>query len=375
MSTEFLGWEMQSPLILAPGAQGTRNAEQIIQAAKAGVGAVIAEGAAPEGCVIPKPWLVYTRGGLLNSTSYSMFTREDWFKREIPKAKKAGIPIIIGVNARFGIDEMIKTTHQATEAGVDALTSSANEPSTAAEHIKIIREETHLPVMVKIGFSNAMETIGKPIEDVGVNAITAIDAPWGLRINTETGKPANGGLNGLGHFSGYPMLPMAIYSIYMLSRTVSIPIIGNGGMRTGSDLAEMMMAGAQVGATCTEIILSGGLKRIKGILEELSAVMDHHELDSVSDLVGMGTEYLKNRRPEDIETGVIPPDVDPEKCTACGDCVTACSWDAITLDDVAEIHVDDCTGCALCVSICRYHAISLNYWQPVRGDHRPVQWK
>ncbi|MHA1838653.1 MAG: 4Fe-4S binding protein, partial [Candidatus Ranarchaeia archaeon] len=203
----------------------------------------------------------------------------------------------------------------------------------------------------------------------------AIDGPWGMRINTETGKPCVGGLAGIGHFSGYPILALSIYSIYLLSRTTSIPIIGGGGMRTGYDLAEMMMAGAVAGSTCSELILGGGLPRIQGILKELETVMEQHNVQSARELTGITIDFLKKRRPSDLITESIPPDVDPEKCTACGDCARSCAWNAIKIEDVAIIDQEKCVGCALCVSICPYQALSLNYWAPVRSDHRPIQWR
>jgi ferredoxin len=281
----------------------------------------------------------------------------------------------VGIDARFGIEALQKTTRGATEAGADILYCAANDPTEGPSHVKMIKEETNLPVVIKLGFHNAMEKIGKPVVEAGADGIIAIDGPWGMRINTETGKPMVGGLAGIGHLSGYPILPLAIYSIYLLSRTVSIPIIGGGGIRKGDDLAEMMMAGAVAGSTCSELIINGGIPRIRGIIEELEEIMTHHKVASARELTGITVDFLKKRRPTDLVTEPIPPVVDSEKCTACGDCARSCAWNAIEIEDVAVIDKTKCVGCALCVSICPYNAISLNYWAPVRSDHQPIQWR
>ncbi|MHA1839753.1 MAG: hypothetical protein ACTSYO_07340, partial [Candidatus Ranarchaeia archaeon] len=169
LAIELFDYTLPSPVIVAGGAPGSRSGEEIIQAARHGAGAVITEGIGPKGCLTPRPWLVYTGGGLLNSTSFSGLTEEDWFKREIPKAKKAGIPIIVGIDARFGIEALQKTTRGATEAGADVLYCAANDPTQGGPHVKMIKEETNLPVVIKLGFHNAMEKIGKPVEQAGAD--------------------------------------------------------------------------------------------------------------------------------------------------------------------------------------------------------------
>ena len=78
LSMKLFDYTLPSPLIVAGGAPGSRSGEDIIHAAKAGAGAVITEGVGPKGCKTPRPWLAYTRGGLLNSTSFSELTEEDW---------------------------------------------------------------------------------------------------------------------------------------------------------------------------------------------------------------------------------------------------------------------------------------------------------
>ena len=374
LSMDLFGLHFPSPFVVEAGAPGSRNAHEILQAAKAGAGAVVTEGSGPKGCIVPRPWLVYTRGGLLNSTSYSPLSQEQWFK-ELPKAKKAGIPIIFGINARGGIEAIQSTARGATKAGADILKCAASDPTTGAEIVKLICEVTNLPVVIKIGFHNNMERIGKPLENAGASGIIAIDAPWAMRINTETGKPAVGGLAGIGHFGGYPILPLAIYSIYVLARTITIPIIGGGGIRTGSDLAEMLMAGAQMGGACTTLILNGGLPRITEILSELTSVMHHHGCTDIQDLIGKTKHFLQKRQPKDLVTDPITPSINGDRCTACGDCAHSCGWNAIKIHDTARINPTHCVGCALCVSICPTHAISLDYWAPVPSDHKPIHWQ
>jgi len=51
--------------------------------------------------------------------------------------------------------------------------------------------------------------------------------------------------------------------------------------------------------------------------------------------------------------------VDPEKCTACGECVEACPLDAIEVNDVAVVDAETCGDCGACVDVCPTEAITV----------------
>jgi len=56
----------------------------------------------------------------------------------------------------------------------------------------------------------------------------------------------------------------------------------------------------------------------------------------------------------------MPAEVDPDKCTGCGNCVEECPAEAISLqDEVAVVDEDECTDCGLCESVCEDEAITV----------------
>jgi dihydroorotate dehydrogenase/NAD-dependent dihydropyrimidine dehydrogenase PreA subunit len=363
LSVEFCGLTLRNPIVLAAGAPGTFDGKSVLRAAKFGVAAVTTYAVGPEPCVVDRPTFAFVSGGLLNTTTFSDISEDRWIKREIPIAKKAGIPIITGVDLRFGIEAMQRTARKLTDAGVDMLTIATMDPKDLPPLIKLTKEVTNLPVIGKMGPSPHMELVGKPIEKAGADAIMAINGPWGMRINVETGKPMLGGLRGVAHFCGAPIFPMAVFASYVLANTVKIPILGGGGVFTGEDAVELLMAGATAVGSCTGVMMRGGPESVGLMIKEIEDTLERRGNKSVREIIGYTRQFLKKRTREDLVTDIIPPDVDATLCNACGICATSCPWDAINVGDVAVIDRKKCFGCGLCTTLCPTKAIGLSYWK------------
>jgi dihydroorotate dehydrogenase (NAD+) catalytic subunit len=362
LSVDLCGTKLRNPFILLAGAPGTYDGDAILEAAKYGIGAVCPYAIGPEPCVIDRPTFAHVSGGLLNTTTFSPITEDQWIKKEIPKAKKAKIPIIMGIDLRFGIDAMLKTTRKVTEAGVDMVVIATMDPRDSPKLIKLVKEVTNLPVIAKLGPTAHMEDMGKPIEKAGADAIMAINGPWGMRINVETGKPMLGGLRGIAHFCGKPIFPMAVFSTYVLAGSVNIPVIGGGGVYTGEDIVEMMMSGATAVGSCTGVMMRGGPESAGQMIKEMQDILIKKKVKSSSEIIGCTREFLRERTRDELVTEIIPPEVDRESCNACGICERPCPFDAITVDKYAMIDEDKCFGCGLCTTLCPRNAIRISYW-------------
>ncbi|HJX24120.1 MAG TPA: 4Fe-4S binding protein, partial [Candidatus Bathyarchaeia archaeon] len=326
LSVDFCGLRLRNPLVLAAGAPGTFSGESILRAAKYGVAAIMTYAVGPEPCVIDRPTFAFVSGGLLNTTTFSDVSEDRWIKKEIPAAKKAGIPIFTGVDLRFGIDAMQKTARKLTEAGVDMLVVATMDPKDLPPLVKLVGEVTDLPIIGKIGPSPHMEMVGEPIERAGADAIMAINGPWGMRINVETGKPMLGSLRGVAHFCGAPIFPLAVFATYVLSSTVKIPILGGGGVTTGEDIVELLMAGATAVGSCTGVMIRGGPESAGLMIKELETTLDRRGTRSAREIIACTKDFLKGRTRNDLVTDIIPPDIDDDLCTACGACAKSCPW-------------------------------------------------
>jgi dihydroorotate dehydrogenase (NAD+) catalytic subunit len=109
--------------------------------------------------------------------------------------------------------------------------------------VKLIRATTDKPVWVKLS-PNAGDivAVAKAAERGGANALVVANTILGLKINTDTFRPAIG--NKFGGLSGPGIKPVIVRMVYQCAKAVKIPIIGCGGIVKVEDAVEYMLAGA-----------------------------------------------------------------------------------------------------------------------------------
>ncbi|MBR1382804.1 MAG: nitronate monooxygenase, partial [Ruminococcus sp.] len=114
------------------------------------------------------------------------------------------------------------------------------------------------------------------------DAVSLINTLLGMRIDINTGRPIH--KNNVGGLSGPAVFPVAVRMVWQVANAVKIPVVGMGGIASGEDAVEMMMAGAsavQVGAA----IFADPYAPIK-IIDGINEWCDSHGVKKVSDIVG-----------------------------------------------------------------------------------------
>ncbi|MDE6678600.1 MAG: nitronate monooxygenase, partial [Ruminococcus sp.] len=109
-----------------------------------------------------------------------------------------------------------------------------------------------------------------------------INTLLGMRIDINTGRPIL--KNNVGGLSGPAVFPIAVRMVWQVSNAVKIPVIGMGGVASGRDAIELMMAGAsavQVGAS----IFTDPYAPVK-IINEINDFLDSKNISSVRDIIG-----------------------------------------------------------------------------------------
>ncbi|MHA2408055.1 MAG: 4Fe-4S binding protein, partial [Candidatus Ranarchaeia archaeon] len=327
------------------GAPGSRNGEEIVQAAKAGAGAIIVEGLEPDGCEIHYPSMANINGGIINNYTHSQIPTKEWIKTHHPIAEKADVPLIASV-AWTRPEKSVKeaqifkeSIEQLETSRMQAFMTAVYYETDGVKAVQTFKKHTDKPVILKIPFSRTIHETMKEVVEAGVDAFVAIDGISGMRVNIDTGVPLIGGPPELALIIGRPIFPVAVYSVFKMSQMLKemnredIPIIGGGGINSGADCIE-----------------------IEGVLSRLGVKHIHDVKDKTH-------KYFKNWNLDQVVKQGIPPSVDPALCTACGVCATSCPVQCIEILDIAEIDVSKCTGCALCVSRCSFDALQLPYVQ------------
>ena len=158
---------------------------------------------------------------------------------------------------------------------------------TSAEDLtRAVRSKTKLPIFVKL--SPNVDNIGeiaKAVEAAGADGITAVNTMGpGMRWNIDLKTPIL--KNRVGGVSGPALFPMAVKAVYDVYRAVKIPIIATGGVNSGRDALEMMMAGGTLVGVGTAVYYHGDEFWVKA-KQEMSDWMDENKIGNIEDLIGI----------------------------------------------------------------------------------------
>lgn len=162
------------------------------------------------------------------------------------------------------------------------------DPKMAAEVTRQVKAVSQKPVYVKLS-PNVTDIVAmaKAVEEAGADGITMINTLVGMRFDIKTGKPIIA--NKTGGYSGPAILPVALRMVYQVSQAVNIPVIGMGGISSGKDAIEMMIAGASaVAVGCQNLVDPYACVKI---IKEMNEILDSMNIKDVNDIVGKSHQY------------------------------------------------------------------------------------
>lgn len=356
LSVNLCGLKLRNPVMPAAG-PNVMDGDALLKAAEGGAGALVAKTVSVPPAQVPRPCIVKVKDSLLNAELWTDIPLEQWLKVEYPKAKRAGLTLIASIG--YKAEEIREIAPKVVEAGADALELSThylgNDPTPVVEATKAAKEVTDVPVFVKLS-PNVLDIreFARAAEKAGADGIVAINTlgPC-LSIDIENAMPMLGSASGYGWLSGASIKPLAVRCVADIARTVTIPVIGVGGISSGRDAVEFIMAGASAVQVCTAAIVRG--PNIYGVIaDEISKFMRAKNYDSISDMRGKALKHL----PPEPRLGAEPVEVLPSKCTACGLCEKHCPYNAIhVVGKTAQVDETRCYMCGLCVSVCPTRAV------------------
>ena len=299
LDVELAGLRLKNPTILPAGFLGISK-KMLGRVAESGAGAVTTKS------ITVEPREGHKNPIFIQATSESFLNAVGYSNPGLKAAKKEfgdlnDFPVpVIGSLVASNTEEFAYVAENVKDIGFKAieivlscphtpgfgLMAGQGTPEATAEITSTVRKKTKLPLFVKIS-ADVMNLgdVVKNAEKAGAEAITATNTLGpGMVIDVETEKPVLGFK--VGGMSGPAIRPIAVRCVYDIYESVKIPIIGVGGILTGTDAIEMMMAGATAIGVGTGVYYRG-LDIFKQVCNEMIEFLDSHGYSSLKEIIGI----------------------------------------------------------------------------------------
>ncbi|MBY0373478.1 MAG: dihydroorotate dehydrogenase [Bryobacteraceae bacterium] len=297
LGTELCGIELRNPVLAASGtfAYGVEMASVVDLEA---IGGIVVKGLSREpmaGNKAPRLW--ETESGMMNSVGLQNIGVRAFVAEKLPELRRVRTPVFANVFG-YAVEDYVEVVRvledsdgiAAYELNVSCPNTKhggiffSNDPELLAEVVSAVRRVAKKrPVLVKLSPNvTAIGPLAKVAEENGADALSLINTFVALAIDARTRKTRIA--NGYGGLSGPAIKPIALRLVYEASKAVKIPIVGLGGIATGEDAAEFLIAGATAVQVGTASFWDpGSPARIAG---ELESFLVEEGIGQVRELVG-----------------------------------------------------------------------------------------
>jgi dihydroorotate dehydrogenase (NAD+) catalytic subunit len=247
----------------------------------------------------PAPRVTEVSAGMMNSVGLQNAGVDHWIEFDLPALRKANATIVASIwgftidayeeaAAKLrGIDDIVAVEVNVSCPNIeDRRHMFAHSTEGTMNVLRATRKGLgpNTPMWAKLSPNvTALSDIAAAAIEAGADALTLINTVMGMRIDTETRRPALGA--GGGGISGPAIRPVAIRAVYETRKAFPhIPIIGAGGVAHGVDAVEFFLAGANAVEVGTATFYEPGAS--KRIAEELATWCEVHNVNAVSELIG-----------------------------------------------------------------------------------------
>ena len=263
------------------------------------LGAIVCKGVSVDPWTGNEPHrIAETHGGMLNAIGLQNPGAKAFIEDDLQFMKqyqKSGTKIIINLCGKT-IEEYIAVTKAFFGQGVDAYELNIScpnikeggmafgtDPKAAASVVEAVKPHADAPIIAKLSPNvTDISEIAKAVEAAGADAVSCINTLTGMRIDVNKKKPVIS--IGSGGLSGPAVKPIAIHMVQRVSKAIKIPVIGMGGIMTGEDAIEFIMAGATAIAVGTANFVNP--YATQDILTGIEEYMDMYGLRSLSEIRG-----------------------------------------------------------------------------------------
>ena len=247
----------------------------------------------------PTPRMAETPSGMLNSIGLQGPGIDAFLIEDIPWLAAQGARIIVSIAGETAEEYAVLSRKLRGVSGISALEDNiscpnvenrglvfACDPNSASEVIKSVRSIIggDLPILAKLtpDVTN-IASIASAVINSGADGLALINTVLGMVINTETMRPHLGGKTG--GLSGPAIRPIAVRAIYQVREALpNVSILGMGGVATGKDALELILAGASGVSIGTASF--GDPSAVIRIQRELHQLLQDKGFQSLKEAVG-----------------------------------------------------------------------------------------
>ena len=300
ISTEFLGLEMASPIILLSGCVGFGDEYSRLEGfSNSHVGGVVLKGTTLEPRLGNEPHrVIETPSGMLNSIGLQNPGAKEVVDTILPKLEPLQTHYIANVSGST-IEEYVDVCRAFDNSLVAAIELNiscpnvkkggmefGNDPEMSAQVVESCRKVTAKPIITKLSPNQAdIQLNAKLCIEAGTDALAVINTISGLAIDINKKELILG--NRAGGLSGPAIKPIAlkkVYDVYQVSKKHGVPIMGQGGISSPEDAIEFILAGASTVGVGTALFFDPLI--CNKINQGLERYLRANSLSSLDDLVG-----------------------------------------------------------------------------------------
>jgi dihydroorotate dehydrogenase (NAD+) catalytic subunit len=297
LSVSFAGIQLKNPVIAASGTFGYGiEFEDVVHLDK--LGGFVVKGLSKEPMTgNPPPRLYETAAGMLNAIGLQNIGARAFVEEKLPKLREMKNIVVFANVFGYTREDYEKTIQILNEGeGIAAYELNVSCPNTAHggiqfgsdprlldEVVSTARRNTQRPLIVKLSPNvTSIAQMARVAEEAGADAVSLINTFVAMAIDPETRRPRIA--NVTAGLSGPAIKPIAVRMVYDAAKSVKIPVIGMGGISTGSDIVEFMLAGA----TAVQIGTASYWDPVatEKILAELEEWCMEHRIERIAELTG-----------------------------------------------------------------------------------------
>jgi dihydroorotate dehydrogenase (NAD+) catalytic subunit len=296
LATSICGIELRNPVIAASGTFAYGIEFEKLLDLKA-IGGFVVKGLSREPIQgNPEPRVIETASGMMNSIGLQNIGVRAFVKEKLPALSRFETPVFANVFG-YQVEDYVEVARVLEDhAGLEAYELNVSCPNTChggiffssdpgllAEVVSAVKRVAKRPVWVKLSPNvSAIEPLALAAEAAGADGISLVNTFIALAIDAKSRRPRIGA--GMGGLSGPAIKPIALRMVWQAAKAVKIPVIGLGGIASGEDAAEFLIAGAQAVQVGTASFWDPG--SVARIAKELGAFLQREGIASVRELVG-----------------------------------------------------------------------------------------